>query len=85
MWLTSAYKANYIRALTMKQVEDLIEIGNELDIRFKYNHCPKCLLDFVKKIAAKYFEHQDKAAKKAEAKQLNAEPVEKQEGEVNNG
>ena len=55
-WLTTANKGNYIRSLTNKQVDELIEIGNEIGIVYKNNHCPKCILDFVKKLSMPYFE-----------------------------
>lgn len=56
-YLTTAEKANFIRSLTNSQVEDLTTIGAELGINYKNNHCPKCALEFVKKLAKPYFEH----------------------------
>lgn len=59
-YLTTAYKANYIRSLTNKEVDELIDIGNELGIYYKNNHCGKCLLEFIKRLATPYFEQQKK-------------------------
>ena len=63
-YLTTAHFGNYIRSLTNSQVEELIEYGAELGIHFKNNHCPKCILDFVKKLGDKYFEQNEAMAKK---------------------
>jgi len=59
-WLATAHAANYIRSLKMHQVEELIEIGAEIGVNYKYNHCPKCVLDFVTKLAGKYYEQKKK-------------------------
>lgn len=59
-YLYTAHKADYIRSLKMNQVEELIEIGAEIGVNYKYNHCPKCVLDFVKRLAAKYYEQKNK-------------------------
>ena len=58
--MATAYAANYIRSLKIHQVEELIEIGAEIGVNYKYNHCPKCVLDFVKKLAGKYYEQKKK-------------------------
>lgn len=63
-YLTTATKADYIRALTNTQLEELIIIGEELGIIYKNNHCPKCALQFVKKLAVPYFEQKTKLEKK---------------------
>lgn len=68
-YLITAYKANYIRALTNIQVEELIEIGNEVGIYYKNNHCPKCALEFVKKLAVPYFEQKQKLEEKKNGKE----------------
>ena len=59
-YLTTASKAGYIRSLTNAQIEDLITIGAELGITYKNNHCPKCALEFISKLAIPYFEMQQK-------------------------
>lgn len=71
-YLNTAHKADYIRGLTTTQLNELIEVGNELGIHYKYNHCPKCVLDFIKKLAVPYFAHQEKAAEKASKQAKNA-------------
>ena len=68
-WLTTANKGNYIRSLTNKQVDELIEIGNEIGIIYKNNHCPKCILDFVKKLSIPYFEQKQKLEDKKNQKE----------------
>lgn len=68
-FLHTAHYGNYIRSLTNSQVEDLISIGAELNIMYKNNHCPKCTLDFVKKIAIPYFEQKDKLEQKKQEKE----------------
>lgn len=63
-YLTTAHDADYIRALNMKEVKELTEIGAELGIAYKHNNCPKCLLKFVKQLADKYFEQKNSKSKK---------------------
>lgn len=71
MYLTTAYYSNYMRGISITDVEKLTAIGNELGIAFKYNHCPKCLLEFIKKLAKPYFEQKVKLEEKAKIKQIN--------------
>ena len=59
-YLYTAKYANYIRTLTNSQVEDLIVAGAMIDIHFKNNHCGVCILNFVKRLADKYFEQKEK-------------------------
>lgn len=59
-YLYTAKYANYIRSLTNAQVEDLIVAGNEIDIPFKNNHCGVCILNFLRRLADKYFEQKEK-------------------------
>lgn len=63
-YLTTAHFGNYIRSLTNTQLEELITYGAELGIHYKNNHCPKCILNFVKQLGAKYFEHKEAMEKK---------------------
>ena len=72
-FLTTAHKGNFIRSLTNAQIEDLIAIGSEIDIHYKNNHCPKCALEFVKKLAIPYFEQKDKLELKKEEKKNDKE------------
>jgi len=63
-YLTTAHFGNYIRSLTNYQLEELIGYGAELGIHYKNNHCPKCILNFVKQLGDKYFEQKEAMAKK---------------------
>lgn len=67
-YLITAHEGNYIRSLTNTQVEELISIGKEIGILYKNNHCPKCALDFVKKLAIPYFEQKEKLELKKQEK-----------------
>lgn len=63
-WMYTAVKADYIRGLTATQMNDLIDIASELGIKHVNNHCPKCNLDFVRKIGVLFFEQKEKMEKK---------------------
>lgn len=67
-FLLTAHEANFIRSLTNTQMEDLIKIGAEIGILHKNNHCPKCALEFVKKLAIPYFEQKKKLELKNQEK-----------------
>ena len=59
-YLYTAQKADYIRSLTAKEVEDIISIAKEIGIGYKHNGCGLCLLKFIKKVAEPYFQQQEK-------------------------
>lgn len=67
-WLTTAHNGNYIRSLTNSQMDDLISIASEVGIIHVNNHCPKCALEFIKKLAIPYFEFQTKMENNKEKK-----------------
>lgn len=68
-YMLTAYKADFIRALSSHELDELIAIGAELGIYYRDNHCPKCVLEFIKKLAVPYFEHQKSLTeKKSEVK-----------------
>ena len=73
-YFITASKADFIRGLTTTQLNELIAIGNELGIYYKNNHCPKCTLEFMKKLAVPYFEHKENVEKK-QAKKSTVQPV----------
>lgn len=73
-YLYTAQYGDYIRSLTSSQMEELINIGSEIGIIYKNNHCPKCALDFVKKLAVPYFEQQ---------KNLEAKKQDRKDGKNN--
>ncbi len=59
-YLYTAKYGNYIRSLTSVQLEDLILAGSDIDIHYKNNHCPACILNFVKRLAEAYFAQKEK-------------------------
>ena len=63
-YLFTASKADFIRGMTNSDVEYLINVGNELGIYYKNNHCPKCLLDFIKRLSVPYYDYKSKEDKK---------------------
>lgn len=67
--LYTAKYGNYIRTLTMPQIEELSEVGEKIGISYKYNGCPKCVLDFIKKLANPYFEQKEKLEQKKKDKE----------------
>lgn len=61
--LYTAVYANYIRALTVGQANELSIVGNDLGIMINNIHCPKCLLDFCKQLGIEYFKYKQDEAK----------------------
>ena len=53
-FFTTAIEGSYIRSLTNKEINVLIDVAHELGIDFKNNHCPSCILTFVKKVGKLY-------------------------------
>ena len=68
-YLTSAKYGDFIRTLTNPQMDELIEIGKELGMQHTNNHCPKCTLNFIKRLAEPYFEQKLKLEEKRNEKQ----------------
>ena len=68
-YLYTAKYGDYIRSLTMPQVNELTGIGKELGIDYKHNGCPKCMLNFLKKLAVPYFEQKEKLEEKKKDKE----------------
>lgn len=80
-YLITAHEANFIRSLTNTQMEELIGIGAELGIIYVNNHCPKCALDFVKKLSILYYEYKEKQRSESKPKKEKKERKEnKNEG-----
>lgn len=75
-FLTTAHYANFIRSLTVSQMNELVTLGKEIGINYVHNHCPKCALDFVKKLAAPYFEQKEKLETKKQEKNNDTESKE---------
>ena len=65
-YFITATEADFIRSLTVKELNDLIGAAKEVGIFYTNNHCPKCTLDFIKKLAVPYFK--EKAARQEAAK-----------------
>ena len=68
-YLYTAKYANYVRGLTNAQIEDLIIAGNDIDIHFKNNHCPICILKFIQRLAEPYFAQKEKMENNKNQKQ----------------
>lgn len=68
-YLTTAVKANYIRSLTTKEVDELVEIGSELKITLTNRSCGTCILGFMKKLGVPYLEQKEKLKDKKENKE----------------
>ena len=64
----TAYYANYTRAMTTVEMGELIDIAAELGIRYKYTSCPKCNHEFIKKVAALWYEQKNKLEEKKKDK-----------------
>lgn len=62
---TATY-ASFIRSLTKNEMKELIEAAKEVGIIYVHNGCPKCSLDFIKKLAVPYYK--EKAAREEAAK-----------------
>lgn len=73
-YLTTASKANYIRSLTNSQMDELIALGAELGVHHVNNHCPKCALEFIKKLAAPYFEFKQLMEEKDNEREATEKP-----------
>lgn len=72
-YLYSAKHLDCMRGLTNTQMEELLEIGKEIDIIGVNNHCPKCALNFVKRLATPYFEQKQKNEENANKRQKKTE------------
>lgn len=68
-WLRMAYNFDCMRNLTNTQITELTELGKEEGIAYHHSHCPKCTLEFVKKLAKPYFEFKEKMENKKKDKE----------------
>ena len=59
-YLATALRGNFIRSMSIKQVEEIEDISMELGMGWKYNHCPNCLLNQMKRLAVEYFKQKEK-------------------------
>ena len=68
-FLYTAEYADFIRTMTVKELDGLVKIAEaDLDIHFKPNHCPKCTLNFVQKVAKLWYEQKEKNENNAKKK-----------------
>lgn len=78
-WLRMAYTLDCMRNLTNTQMDELIAVGKDEGINYVHNHCPKCALEFVKKLAKPYFDFkqkmEDNKKKKEETEKENKEEI----------
>ena len=78
-WLRMAYYFDCMRNLTTTQMDELIAAGKDEGIIYHHSHCPKCALEFVKKLAKPYFDFkqkmEDNKKKKEETEKENKEEI----------
>ena len=60
----TASKADYIHGLTKNELNELITAAAEVGIVYVHNGCPKCCLEFIKKLAVPYYKEKEERAKK---------------------
>ena len=65
----TATQANFIRGLTTTEINSLIGAAKEVGILYTNNHCPKCTLDFIKKLAVPYFKEKTTRIEAAKVKE----------------
>lgn len=61
----TATNADFIRGLTKNEIKELTEAAKEVGILYTHNGCPKCCLDFIKKLAVPYFKEKERREEKA--------------------
>lgn len=65
-YMYTASNADFIRGLTKNEIKELTEAAKEVGILYTYNGCPKCTLDFIKKLAVHFYK--EKASREEAAK-----------------
>lgn len=75
-YMYTAINADFIRGLTKNEIKELTEAAKEVGILYTHNGCPKCCLDFIKKLAVPYFK--EKERREAEIIKEEAERVKKE-------
>lgn len=61
----TATSADFIRGLTKNEVKELTDAAKEVGILYTHNGCPKCCLDFIKKLAVPYYKEKERRAMEA--------------------
>ena len=75
----TASKADYIHGLTKNELNELITAAAEVGIIYNHNGCPKCCLEFIKKLAVPYYKEKEEREKKVkEEEQTKAQTKPKQ-------
>ena len=69
----TATNADFIRGLTKNEIKELTNAAKEVGILYTHNGCPKCCLDFIKKLAVPYFKEKERRAMEAAKKKLELE------------
>lgn len=60
----TATSADFIRGLTKNEIKELTNAAKEVGILYTHNGCPKCCLDFIKKLAVPYYKEKEEREKK---------------------
>lgn len=55
-YLRTAYKYNYVRGVTSTELDEMIELGKQLGIDYIRKNCPRCNLEFIKRLGTIYYE-----------------------------
>lgn len=71
----TATSADFIRGLTKNEIKELTEAAKEVGIIYNHNGCPKCCLEFIKKLAIPYYKEKEEREKKVKEE---AEKVKKE-------
>lgn len=71
----TATSADFIRGLTKNEIKELTDAAKEVGILYTHNGCPKCCLDFIKKLAVPYYKEKEEREKKVKEE---AEEVKKE-------
>lgn len=72
-YMITAHDGDYIRGLSNREIEELIVAGKDLGIIYENNHCPMCLLNFVKKLSNHFYAERERLSKVEAEKKV--EPI----------
>lgn len=80
-YMYTATNADFIRGLTKNEMKELTEAAKEVGIIYTHNGCPKCALDFIKKLAVHFYKEkasrEEAAKKKLEQEKKAQKPKQK--------
>lgn len=80
----TATSADFIRGLTKNEMKELTEAAKEVGIIYTHNGCPKCCLDFIKKLAVPYYKEKEERAKKVKEAAKRNEQLSNKEAKKKN-